>query len=257
MLLQLMSRLLTFALNQALVRLAPPSVFGTAAIQFDLVAATILFLSREGVRTALLRSYTSSAAALARWPLRLGVLVATGTATLYLSTSAASTTSQPYFAPALALYVFASLTELAVEPLYIRALTATPPRLRVRVQAEGGMAITRAVVSCAALVLGPPDSALLGFALGHAAGSVWLAARYVVGFGLESVRGLFVASAEEGEEGAKPDPATRDLVIANTRQSVVKHVLTEADRIAVGQLAELGDQGGYAVAMNYGELFDQ
>lgn len=36
------------------------------------------------------------------------------------------------------------------------------------------------------------------------------------------------------------------------RQSVVKHVLTEADRIAVGIICPLEDQGGYAIAMNYG-----
>lgn len=40
--------------------------------------------------------------------------------------------------------------------------------------------------------------------------------------------------------------------MANTRQSVIKHLLTEADRIAVGRISPLSDQGGYAVAMNYG-----
>lgn len=48
------------------------------------------------------------------------------------------------------------------------------------------------------------------------------------------------------------NPTTYALALANTRQSVVKHVLTEADRIAVGYISPLGDQGGYAVAMNYG-----
>jgi oligosaccharide translocation protein RFT1 len=38
------------------------------------------------------------------------------------------------------------------------------------------------------------------------------------------------------------------------RQSVVKHVLTEADRIAVGIICPLEDQGGYAIAMNYGSF---
>jgi oligosaccharide translocation protein RFT1 len=41
--------------------------------------------------------------------------------------------------------------------------------------------------------------------------------------------------------------------MANTRQSVVKHVLTEGDRIVVGKISPLGDQGGYAMAINYGE----
>ena len=44
------------------------------------------------------------------------------------------------------------------------------------------------------------------------------------------------------------------LAVANTRQSVIKHVLTEADRIAVGRISPLGDQGGYALAINYGQL---
>jgi hypothetical protein len=40
--------------------------------------------------------------------------------------------------------------------------------------------------------------------------------------------------------------------MANTRQSVIKHVLTEGDRIVVGKISALGDQGGYAIAINYG-----
>lgn len=59
-LLQLFSRVFTFILNQALVRLVSPQVFGTAAIQFELLLSTILFLSREGVRNALLRASSSS-----------------------------------------------------------------------------------------------------------------------------------------------------------------------------------------------------
>ena len=55
-LLQVFSRVVTFVLNQALVRLVSPQVFGTTSIQFELLLSTILFLSREGVRNALLRA---------------------------------------------------------------------------------------------------------------------------------------------------------------------------------------------------------
>ncbi|KAL1405510.1 Oligosaccharide translocation protein rft1 [Vanrija albida] len=257
-LLQLLSRLLTFGLNQVLVRLAPPSVFGTAAIQFDLVAATVLFLSREGVRNALLRGGQPAAsddktgkaagtlsppdAALAALPLRLGALVAAAAVSLYLYTAPASTTSQAGFYPALSLYVAAALAELLVEPAYVRALRAGD--IRTRVQAEGGMAIVRAVVACACLVADRSGThALLGFAAGHFAGAAWLAARYLWAYGAPT---LLPSSSY--------DPATYALALANTRQSVVKHVLTEADRIAVGYISPLGDQGGYAVAMNYGSL---
>lgn len=54
--LQAASRVVTFVLNQALVRLASPAIFGTAAIQFELLLSSILFLCREGVRLALLRT---------------------------------------------------------------------------------------------------------------------------------------------------------------------------------------------------------
>lgn len=48
------------------------------------------------------------------------------------------------------------------------------------------------------------------------------------------------------------DPDTLSLAIANTWQSLIKHLLTEADRLAVTRISPLDDQGGYAVAMNYG-----
>lgn len=55
-LLQILTRIVTFLLNQALVRLSTPQIFGTAAIQFELLLTSILFISREGVRLALLRA---------------------------------------------------------------------------------------------------------------------------------------------------------------------------------------------------------
>jgi oligosaccharide translocation protein RFT1 len=54
--LQLISRLLTFVLNQTLVRVASPEALGTASIQFDVLINTVLFFSREGVRGGLSRT---------------------------------------------------------------------------------------------------------------------------------------------------------------------------------------------------------
>lgn len=206
-LLQLLSRLLTFVLNQSLVRLAPPEVFGTAAIQFDLIYTTILFLSREGIRNALLRSSSSddqkntnsnaatitkdvdgssssnSTTSLATLPFKLGLGVSGLAVGAYLYYSTGSTTHQPDFLLALGMYVIAALVELGVEPLYIRTLSSSPPKLGVRVQAEGGMAIVKAVVTFGWLFLNP-QRALLGFALGQLVGDGWLAGRYVWEYGL-------------------------------------------------------------------------
>jgi oligosaccharide translocation protein RFT1 len=181
-LLQLLTRVLTFVLNQSLVRLASPEVFGTAAIHFDLIYSTILFLSREGIRNALLRS--TSNIALARLPLKLGIGVASAIIGIYLYSSDTLTTSQEGFYPALGLYVAAALVELWAEPMYIQ--TVRTGKMGVRVQAEGGMAIVKAVVTFGSLVVAPKQ-ALLGFALGQFSGAVWLAGRYALeyGFSLE------------------------------------------------------------------------
>jgi Rft protein len=39
-----------------------------------------------------------------------------------------------------------------------------------------------------------------------------------------------------------------------TYQSILKHILTEGDKLILSWLSPLEDQGGYAVAVNYGQL---
>lgn len=199
-LLQVLSRLLTFALNQGLIRLAPPEVFGTAAIQFDLICSTILFLSREGIRNALLRAPTQTqdqagdvrairerqSGALAAVPIWLGLVISTLVTTIYLRTSASTTTSQRSFHLSLGLYVLSALLELSIEPWYIRSLRGPGAKLRVRVQAEGGMAIVKAVVTFGSLYLNP-DRPLLSFALGQVSGALFLATRYIWEYGAQGL----------------------------------------------------------------------
>ena len=48
------------------------------------------------------------------------------------------------------------------------------------------------------------------------------------------------------------DAELLNLSIAMTGQSVIKHFLTEGDKFMVSRLSPLEDQGGYAIASNYG-----
>ena len=180
-LLQLLTRLLTFGLNQALVRLAPPEVLGTASIQFDLIASTILFLSREGIRTTLLRR---PGPALARVPFYLGLVVSSAVVGVYLYSADILTKRQPGFYAALWAYVGAALLELAVEPAYVAAITSSQRDIKTRMRAEGGMAVVRTVLVFGCLVSGMAP--LLGFGVGQLAGAVWLAIVYVRAYGLGS-----------------------------------------------------------------------
>ena len=183
-LLQLFSRLFTFALNQALVRLASPQTFGTAAIHFELLLSTILFLCREGVRNALLRAHPSSkrqtnsptelVANISHLPVFLGVPIAIISAVLYVTASSHSTASQPYFRVSVAVYAVAAILELASEPLYIRAQNEL--RFNIRVRAEGSAIVAKTIVTFVILVIAPSEWALVAFASGQAAyGSVTLA----------------------------------------------------------------------------------
>ncbi|AAW41702.1 hypothetical protein CNBB3640 [Cryptococcus deneoformans B-3501A] len=258
-LLQLLSRILTFTLNQSLLRLASPSVFGTAAIQFDLVCSSILFLSREGIRNALLRKSDvevepksqAQIHALSIAPLQLGMVVAPLITGLYLWSSSQSTTSQQGFHLSLILYVASALIELSIEPCYIQVHRSSPPKINVRVQAEGGMAIVKAIVTVTSLVGLGEGRALISFALGQVAGAIWLAVLYIKEFDW-NVKSLVSAQKVAGQP--RFDADTLSLAVANTGQSLIKHVLTEADRLAVARISPLDDQGGYAVAMNYGSL---
>ncbi|EIW69645.1 hypothetical protein TREMEDRAFT_44124 [Tremella mesenterica DSM 1558] len=257
-LLQLGSRLLTFILNQSLIRICPPEVLGTASIQFDLLTSSVEFLSREGIRNALLRSKpTSNAtqsrqdAALARTPFRLGLIISSLLCGIYIYSAPKETAGQKYFYVSLGMYLVGSMMELLVEPLAIRALRENPPRMRVRVQAQGGMAIVKATVTVISIVVLGGDRALLGFAMGQLAGQVWLAGRYISEYRPRPGE-LIWESKKEGEN--RYDSEAWKLAVANTRQGMMKQLLTESDRIAVSRICPLEDQGGYAVAMNYGSL---
>ena len=176
-LLQLFSRVVTFVLNQALVRLVSPQIFGTTSIQFELLLSTILFLSREGVRNALLRAPSSSQEGEKRGasnllitnisllPILLGIPTAIGSALIYLNTSSTTTSSQPHFRTSVLLYVLAAMFELLSEPMYIR--TQNELRFHVRVRAEGTAVMLKTIITFLVLVGTSEEYALVAFALGQ------------------------------------------------------------------------------------------
>lgn len=118
--LQLFSRLFTFALNQALVRMVSPSAFGTAAIQFELLLGTILFLSRQGVRNAVLRikGVDASVQNLSFIPVLAGLPLSLISTIAYGYFASEETRSQAYFQSSVVIYALASLLELLIEPLH-------------------------------------------------------------------------------------------------------------------------------------------
>ena len=213
--LQLFSRVFTFILNQTVVGLTSPEVLGTATIQFDLLLSTILFLSREGFRNALLRSSAGSprgiqntsspdVAELARrqmitnismLPVFLGLPLAVVTSSIYLSLASDSTISQPHFTLSMFLYVLAATIELLSEPLYIRAQNNL--ELSVRVRAEGIAVMAKALFTLLPFVLvsgwkgsaSASEWSLVAFALGQVAFGLSIFLVHILHFhGVDNIR---------------------------------------------------------------------
>lgn len=278
--LQLVSRLVTFALNQALVRLASARVFGTASIQFDLLRDTILFLSRESVRGVISRIPRQGSEArklpphqvrnLLYLPGLLSLPITAVVVGIYYVNLSHTTSNQDGFAATLALYIFSTLIEtVLVEPIFLYSLIeADEPNVAVRVRAEGAAVIVKAVATTSLLAyftkVGRPSQALLCFGIGQLSFALTLLVRFASHYRKNSherrafapialVGGRAKAAAERQARVAQYDAGHLRLVGAMTAQSLFKHFLTEGDRLVVAWTSPLDDQGGYAVASNYGE----
>ncbi|KAI5891621.1 Rft-1-domain-containing protein [Schizophyllum commune H4-8] len=270
--LQLFTRLLTFAMNRTLLRLASTAAYGTASIQFELLISTILFLAREGVRGALLRSNTDSKTMskektasdsnvpsrpplLSYLPLAWGIPLAVGTAAFYaLSWAGPETRAQPFFQEAVAIYAVAALIELTAEPMH--NVTMVSLRTQVRVRAEGLAIACKTLATMAVLlygehVTGDGQLALLAFAAGQLTYASTLVGVYAAHY---SITWLSDCTPSQLRQSSTATTSQTRLALAMTGQSLVKHVLTECDKLILAWVAPLTDQGGYAVAVNYGSL---
>ncbi|KAG6853215.1 hypothetical protein C0991_006118 [Blastosporella zonata] len=256
--LQLFSRLFTFVLNQAMFRLAPPRAYGTAAIQFELLLSTILFLSREGVRNALLRVKSAGPGTrnLSVLPVLLGFPLALVTAWGYAHFAGAEVRGQEHFKTSIALYAGAALLELMSEPMHNLAMAEL--RTGVRVRAEGLGITAKTVVTFLVLVYdlrtgGEGGLALIAFAAGQLVYGATVLATYMTAYGIDCWWPKKPIS-RAGKPGPYFDSELLRLSMTMTSQSLIKHFLTEGDKLILSWFSALQDQGGYAVAVNYGSL---
>lgn len=146
-LLQFVSRMLTFSLNQAVLKLVTVETLGIASVNLELLSSTILFISREGFRAALIRSNKSQQTVLnlAYIPTCFGLVTTILTCTYYMSSITDAPIDVTLYRIAIMLYGLASFLELLVEPLFILASNQLYVQLRVRV--EGSAVVLRCLVT--------------------------------------------------------------------------------------------------------------
>ncbi|WFD29521.1 Oligosaccharide translocation protein rft1 [Malassezia sp. CBS 17886] len=271
LLLQVSVRLVTFALNQVLVRTTSPAVFGAANVQLELVLATVLTLAREGVRAVVMRRRGAGMDAgvhnLALLPAAAGGGIAAAVGGAYAWWAPAALRAHgAAFSLSVALYCMGAFLELLAEPLHTRALFL-PAYVRIRMAMEASAVVVRAVVAVALLepsgmrwlarvlpfAASAPARALVAFGLSRAAygAAVFLVGAVAVARAT-SVRDVFAAYMPQWS--TRGDAETYALLRVTSAQAVLKLVLTEGDKIAVVHYTTLEEQGGYALASNYGSL---
>ncbi|KAI9197163.1 Rft protein-domain-containing protein [Polychytrium aggregatum] len=299
--LQLVSRLGTFLLNVLLWRLASSKISGDVAV-LDLISATVLFLSRESIRMALLRSTRkpdfdpASPQALLEeerrvqrlvnmsWlPLVLGSMLSAGIwiysryRSVWPSEDDGSRATATWaYDLALALFLAAAVIELASEPVY--NLISDRLLYRARVRVEGVGFVVRCITTLALFWLwrNTGDSGIgdrfgvLASGVAQFAFSLCLIVGFVGCYATvpelskpktpTSAHSLWpltpkaVPGPNGGTDVALLDPKLFALSLTFFRQSFLKHLLTEGDRILLWAISNRNELGVYSFVGNYGSL---
>ncbi|KAJ3212668.1 Oligosaccharide translocation protein rft1 [Entophlyctis luteolus] len=285
-LLNVWSRVLTFVLNQLALRYITRAVLGVVGVEMELVLSTVLFLSRESIRMALLREPPTlppgqtalsrqqyrvhQAVVNAAWlPVPLGALAALGASMAMVRSGTGDSRL---------LFCAAAFVEILAEPLYVLAYNNLQVGLRVRV--EGIAVFTKCVVTLVVLRFGSLTEAekvtdsfgVLAFSCGQIA----YAAILLAGYGAYFVRKYSVVSIQntqsprgislllphklrddDGDSKRKLkeyylEPKFKDLAFTFAKQGVFKHFLTEGDKILSVAFITEDIQGDYSLVEKYG-----
>ena len=240
-----LAKVASVACTQIVLRLAPVEVLGVASARLELIMNALLCVTRDGARLALTRCTTCAertARTLAWASAFMGFVVALACAAV--AHFGVDATAPSRARDALTLYCLAAAVDAASEPL--EALARHHVLTAPRAVAEPAAALARGAVA-ALLLWARPDleAAALGWAQVAAAAAAGLA-RFVTW---------------PRDLPARPALHLYDLDAALVRdagrfagQAAIKHVATEADRLAVALLATPYEAGLYAFATHYGSI---
>jgi oligosaccharide translocation protein RFT1 len=281
----LAQKAITTILNTALLRFVSADVMGFAANDMELLLSTILFLSREAFRQVadrysaktLLRGSTVEeqqkrsqliAAAIMPVPLGLSFAMLAAIGYSYYHGFAVLSLGTPAGNEALSFYLFclAAAIDTIVGPLFILSTSSLWFGVRARADVLGTLLQCLTTFALAYMGFGA-----LSFAIGRLALSFTLLAVYFFGFMAEmkkagvktSVSAVFMdgpqwkESLSAGIRGFLPRLLGKEafsLVLAFFGQGLVKHLLTEGDRIILTLGGSREIRGLYSVVSNYGSL---
>ncbi len=292
-LLQIVSRGITFAANQLLLRFLTAQLLGVST-QLEVYYLSVIFFARESLRVAIQRQDLSALPTedvkggkhgkdggvnkpaqavinLGYISIALGIPLALLFGWLYLNSLSATTlTSAPKLVFSLYIYALAAVLELLSEPAFV--VMQTRLQFGTRATAESVATFLRCVVTLGSAAWGANrDLGVLPFALGQLSYGVGLLAVYIwhgaalakrEGFSLLPRR-IATPSLTYSENAQTTKSSimlsyfyrpTLHLASSMMAQGIVKHILTQGDTFLVSILSTPTSQGVYALANNYGGL---
>ncbi|KAK4226623.1 putative oligosaccharide translocation protein RFT1 [Podospora fimiseda] len=267
-LLQVISRAITFIANQVLLRFLTAQLLGIST-QLEVYYLSVIFFARESLRVAIQRQDLSSLSNskdgktqnhasqaiinLGYIPIILGIPLSVFFAYLYLSSLSSTTLSlAPNLILSLYIYALASILELLSEPIFI--LTQTRLEFSIRARAESTATFLRCLFTLfSAIYL--PNQGVLPFAIGQLTYALTLLIIYLFhGSSLSRSEKNFSLFPRPIPSSPIFHPQTLTLTTSLLTQSVLKHLLTQGDTFLVTILSSPTSQGVYALANNYGGL---
>ncbi|KAE8416867.1 Rft protein-domain-containing protein [Aspergillus pseudocaelatus] len=289
---QIASRLFTFIANQLILRTLSPAILGIGT-QLELYFISILYFSRESIRTAIQRQPFHGASATANhdWShhqisgklsrksqpqtissqsvvnmsylsISMGVPSTFIFATLYTQFASQEVSETPFYLSAVTITTVASLMELCVEPFF--AVVQQYTLYKKRAIVETAAAFMKSLTVCGLFTWASwkdRDLGVLPFALGYLCYSLSLISGYYLTIPKLTSQWRFSLLPTKIRSSDKSiylaDRFPRHLVTLSTNvffQSIVKHLLTQGDAMILAAMTSLKDQGIYSLASNYGGL---
>jgi len=282
LIINVLQKLITFVCNQLMISRTNPEILGKAAIQLELLLSTFLFLSREGIRLAVLRITVHSARDLqsivnVSWIPSCMIVLFTIMIRIFYDRTIDNNIRIVY------MYSFAAFVECLAEPafnVFQNALYIQP-----RLTAETSAVFMRSIATFLFVVYFRMEVEGFGYAqicygttyflvlvlhtrFYHShGGTKFTCAQAQCGMEWQLFPRLLPKQQGQHESENRLKPSwwttyTERLFCTNvlesavtlTGSSILKHVLTEADKIALTLTATAYNQGIYAVTNNYGSL---
>lgn len=289
-LLQVVSRALTFVVNQVLLRYLSPETLGIFT-QLELFSISVLYFARDSIRVALQRQRTSDepqrldeggdgggrktslkvaetnvstrriqeVVNLSYIAVGVGLPLTYIFAKLYIRSASPQVLQTPYLQESLSTYALATALELISEPSF--AVAQQQMLYGTRTSAEAFATFIRCLVNCGTAVWASRTSSSLGalpFALGQLSYAIVI--NIVYGLKISPLRhkagfSIFLRSLP-GRQYSLSRFSIPHLTLALNlyAQSTFKHLLTTGDSLLIAALTSLPSQGAYALASNYGSL---